>query len=674
MQFSAPLFLASFLCVSTIGWAQQLPGGIGTFPTNPGSFPGTSNPTGAGRPGGTGAGVGIDDSTKVIYGPTTAKFFLESDVFNNRKKLYLTDTSLVANHQFEFTKRNDNRYTDLGNLGTPLRPVFYETPTQIGQQQGYYVFSPYAFQTNQVRYYDTKSPFTDMYLVLGARNQNILNFDFNQNITPRLNVGFNVQRFTSERQFGTSAARSQTERLLAQNWGLLLHGNYRTKDDRYTLLAHVNHMNHSLPEQGGNVFSRDVNGQTLEFDYEGQARLAGTLGWERRTNIHLYHQYVPAAGLQFFHRLDYQIQTNNYKDDELVANQLFSKFYPRILKDSTRTQQDVYWHALDNTFGIKGIYNRGKSAYNYRLFYRQRIFSQQSDYNLASTTGLSGEAQPNKNRYSASGFENYVGGWLGYYFPDSLSRLTAEGEYLVGTGAFRLNGQLESRLFTAGFTTMLAQPTLISQRFISNHYEWNNQNRFGLRGTQHAYGLLNVRYKDWTVSPGADFWLLNNYVYFNQRAEPAQLATAFTMFRIGLVATYTRARFRASTQVYYTPLNAGDDVLRLPTLFVNGRVQYDFIYAKVLHIQTGLELHYKSAYYADAYMPVTQQYHLQDQQLTEGALLADAFANMRVNRVRFFLKFSHVNQGLFAPGYFVAPGFLQLQRGFGFGVDWLLFD
>ena len=94
----------------------------------------------------------------------------------------------------------------------------------------------------------------------------------------------------------------------------------------------------------------------------------------------------------------------------------------------------------------------------------------------------------------------------------------------------------------------------------------------------------------------------------------------------------------------------------------------------MLHIQTGLELHYKSRYRADAYMPVTQQYYLQDAQVVEGAVLADAFANFRVNRVRFFLKFSHVNQGLIQPGYFVAPGFLQLQRGFGFGVDWLLFD
>ncbi len=670
MQFLFRLLTIGLVCLAFAGRAQQFPEGVGSFP-GAGGFP-MGGSAGGGRPGGSGMGVGIDDSTKVIYGPTTAKFFLEADVLNNRKKLYLTDTSLIANHQFEFTKRNQNLYTDLGNLGTPMRPVFYETPTQIGQQQGYYVFSPFGFQTNQVRYYDTKSPFTDMYLVLGGRNQNILNFDFCQNINPRLNLGFNVQRFTSERQFGTSAARTQTDRLLAQNWGLLLHGNYRTTDNRYTLLAHLNHMNHSLPEQGGNIFSRNSAGDTIAFDYEGQARLASTLGWERRTALHLYHQYAPAQGIQFFQRLDYQTGVNNYTDDAVAANQQFSRFYPAVFNDSTRTQQDVYWRSIDNTFGVKGIYNRGKSAYNYRLFYRQRIFSQQSDFNLASTTTVSGLGEQTLNRYSASGFENYVGGWLGYYFPDSLSRLTAEAEYLVGTGAFRLNGQLESRLFTVGFTTLLAQPTLLSERFNSNHYRWTN--RFGLRGTQHAYGVLNVRYKGIMLSPGADFWLLNNYVYFDQQGLPAQKSTAFTLFRVGLGASYSRARFKASTQLYYTPLNAGDDVLRVPAFFMNGRVQYDFIYAKVLHIQAGLELHYKSAYFGDAYTPVTQQYYLQDRQRVEGAILADAFANMRVNRVRFFLKFSHVNQGLPQPGYFVAPGFLQLQRGFGFGVDWLLFD
>ncbi|WP_310587627.1 putative porin [Fibrella rubiginis] len=676
-------------------WAQQFPGSGSGGTLQPGSFPGMSpgTSTGGGRPGGSGAGVGLDDSTKVIYGPKTTRFFLESDIFNNRKKLYITDTALVGTHQFEYTRRNQNLYTDLGNLGTPMRPVFYQTPTQIGQQQGYYVFTPYAFNTETVRYYDTKSPFTDMYLALGARNQNILNFDFTQNISQRFNAGFNVQRFTSEKQFGLGSARTQTERLLAQNWGVLLHANYRTEDDRYTLLVHFNHMNHSLPEQGGSVPTTRPDGTVLAFDYEGQAKLVGTLGWERHSDVHIYQQYVPAQGFQFFHRLDYQYHVNNYRDDQLRSNLDFAKgFYPVSMTstnrpqqflDSARIQQDVFWKALDNTFGIKGIYARGKSAFNYRLYYRPRLFSQTSQYNQASridtlrtrtTSTVSTSSVTTVTQlgeYDNTKLENYIGGWLGYYFPDSLSRLTAEAEYLLG-GGYRLQGLLESKNFTAGFTSLQAAPTLISQRFISNNYSWTNN--FGLRRTQHAYGQFSVRYKNVTATPGADFWLLGNYVYFDEKGVPQQNKGEFSMFRTGLGLSYKTPRFLASTQVYYTPLNSGDGILRVPKLFVNARVQYDFIYAKVLHIQTGLDVHYKSSYYADAYMPVTQQYHLQNVQAVEGALLADVFANMRVNRVRFFLKLSHANQGLFGPGYYVSPGFPQIQHGLCFGVDWLLFD
>lgn len=687
------LFVCIMLvCLGGSAWAQQFPGG--GFPGSggaggnlqPGSFPGTAS--GGGRPGGSGAGVGIDDSTKVIYGPKTTRFFLESDIFNNRKKLYITDTALVGTHQYEYTRRNQNLYTDLGNLGTPMRPVFYQTPGQIGQQQGYYVFTPYAFNTETVRYYDTKSPFTDMYLALGARNQNILNFDFTQNITQRLNAGFNVQRFTSEKQFGLGSARTQTERLLAQNWGVLLHANYRTEDDRYTLLTHLNHMNHSLPEQGGSVPSVRPNGDTLSFDYEGQAKLVGNLGWERHTDVHIYQQYVPAQGFQFFHRLDFQYHVNNYKDDNLTPNQVFTKgFYPISFtnpirapqfQDSTRIQQDVYWKSIDNTFGIKGIYTRGKSAYNYRLYYRPRYFSQLTQYNQASipvvtqvsSTQSTTTIVSQLGEYSDAKLENYVGGWLGYYFPDSLSRLTAEAEYLLG-GGYRLQALLESKAFTAGFSSVLSEPSLIAKRFISDNYSWKNN--FTKVFTQHAFGQFTASYKGITLTPSGDFWNISNFIYFDEKGLPKQNPKNILMFRTGLGASYKRPRFLASTQVYYT-LNDGNDVLRIPTWFVNARVQYDFIYAKVLHIQTGLDIHYKSSYFADAYMPVTQQYHIQNVQAVEGALLADVYANMRVNRVRFFLKMSHANQGLFGPGYYVSPGFPQIQRGFCFGVDWLLFD
>lgn len=673
-SFITALFLFG---LSVTGWSQQFPGGSQL----PGGFPGGFGGQ-QGRPGSTtgisGNSGGIDDSTKVIYGPKSTRYVLEDDIFNNRRKLYTVDTTMDDVHRYTYVQRSQNQYQDLGNLGTAMRPVFVQVPQQLGAQTGYYVFAPYAYQTMGVKYFDTRSPFTDMYLALGGRNQNILRFDFAQNVNPRWNIGFNVQRFTSQKQFGTSGP-NDPRKLLAQNWGFLGHTNYRSKNDKYTLLLHFNNMNHSLDEQGGVLPGQTIGaeGDTIvnRFDYDGDARLTLVNGREIRNDWHIYQQYVLDQGFQVFHRLDYRRQKNYYQDDTLRLNQTdqalpgasepLPGFYPDILGDTSRIEQDARFRLLENVFGLKGIYQVGNSAFNYRAYLRSRIYGQYTRY-LTS--------RPLYNEYETRRTETFLGGWLGYYFPDSLSRLTAEAEYQIG-GGFRLQGQFESKFLTAGYTAMLVEPTLLQERYQSKVFFWRNN--FKLRGYNHAYGKLNLRYRKIRLEPGLDYQLLSNYTYFDENAVARQAEGSFSVLRTGLGYQFEVGKFLTSGQAYYT-IQSRTDILRTPPLFLNARLQYEFLYAKVLYIQAGIDLHYKSPYYADAYMPLTQQFYIQNRQRVEGYVLADLYANLRVNRTRLFIKLTNATQGLFPqvlePGYFVAPDYLQLRRGFAFGVDWYLFD
>ncbi|WP_420147669.1 putative porin, partial [Spirosoma sp.] len=124
------------LSLALTGRAQQFPGNI----QNPNGFGGRqAMPTST-----TGIG-GIDDSTKVIYGPKSTRYVLEDDIFNNRRKLYTMDTTMDDVHRFTYVQRSQNLYQDLGTLGTPIRPVFVQEPDQLGAQSGYTVFAPYAY-------------------------------------------------------------------------------------------------------------------------------------------------------------------------------------------------------------------------------------------------------------------------------------------------------------------------------------------------------------------------------------------------------------------------------------------------------------------------------------------------------------------------------------------------
>ncbi|WP_020606245.1 putative porin [Spirosoma spitsbergense] len=666
------LFL--LLGLVSAGRAQQFPGS-----TQPGGFPGgfggrqTMPTSTTGRPG-TGNGI-IDDSTKVIYGPKSTRYVLEDDIFNNRKKLYTMDTTMDNVHRYTYVQRSQNLYQDLGALGTPIRPVFVQEPTQLGAQSGYYVFDPYAYQTMGVKYFNTKSPFTDMYVALGGNNQNILRFDMAQNINPRWNIGFNVQRFTSQKQFGTSGT-NDSYKLLAQNWAFLLHTNYTSKNEKYTLLAHFNNMNHSLDEQGGVLPGETGSGVPIIYNYTGDSRLRsgsssqqGPHGWEIRNDYHVYHQYVLDKGFQLYHRFDYKSHRNFYQDDTLRLNQSIIPitstvplpFYPTITGDTSRIFQLARFRLLENQVGIKGVAQFKGSSFNYRTYLRIRNYRQYTRYN---------ETRNSFNEYATPRLETFLGGWMGYYFPDSLSQVTAELEYQVG-GGYRLQGQLDSKLLTAGYSSMFVNPTLLQERFQSPLFFWRNN--FSLRGYNHAFGKLNLRYKNIRLEPMLDYYLLSNYIFFDEKAAPRQIDGSFSVLRTGLGYHFQVGKFLLAGQGYYT-VQSRTDVLRTPPFFINTRLQYEFLYAKVLYIQAGIDLHYKSSYYADAYMPVTQQFYLQNRQAVEGAVLADVYANLRVNRTRLFVKLTHANQGVFQPGYFVAPDFLQMRRGFAFGVDWYLFD
>mgnify|MGYP002777677914 CR=1 FL=1 len=638
----------------------QLPARLPQFPQ------GGGRPMGAGG-GQTGAGGAIiDDSTKMIYGPKTTRFFFENDVLNNRKTLYTLDTAMDGAHQYNFVNRNQNLLIDLGNLGTALRPVFYETPA-IGTQLGFSAYGLYGYQTPQIRYFDTRSPHTNMYYATGGRGQNILNFDFTQNITPRWNMGFDIQRFTSDLQFGENRQSGRNNQRLGENWAFAIHSNYRTKNDKYTLLTHYNNLNHRTLEQGG----QRIESASELYLYDGFALLNKASSREKRNTLHLYQQYVLKPGFQAYHVADLQAITYRFLDDTLRQTLRDRSFYRLLptdrVSDSSFINQRTRYYAIDNQFGIKGTFTltraSGKSSsFNYRAWYRPRY---------VRLNGLYYENRFDSTIYRQTRLDNIIGGWIGYYFPDSLTRLTAEVEHLVGKDV-RLVGRLESRWFTAGYESVFASPTLIQEQFASNLYRWNNDN-FGLRGTQHAFGTLNLKLGRLTIQPGLDYYLLSNYVYFDVNARPRQENGAFSVIRTGLGAQFRLGKLSILGRGYYT-LVSRDEVLRIPPLFVNGRVQYELLYAKKLYIQTGVELHYKSAYFADSFMPLTQQWHIQNDFEVPQYVIADAFVNLRINRVRLFAKLAHANQGWPAPGYFTAPNYLGMRRVFGFGVHWLLFD
>lgn len=168
----------------------------------------------------------IDDSTKMVFGPKTSLFFLEKDIKRNIDRKVEADTLLDNFHYYEPVAKSGWMYQDLGNIGSAAKPIYYEVPRMIGFTSGFHAYDLYYMSPDSMRYYDTKSPYTQMNAFFGGGNRNMLDLVFARNINPRWNMGFNLNTIRATKTLNPSG---RDDHFAVQN-AYSMHTSYRGED------------------------------------------------------------------------------------------------------------------------------------------------------------------------------------------------------------------------------------------------------------------------------------------------------------------------------------------------------------------------------------------------------------------------------------------------------------
>jgi hypothetical protein len=592
----------------------------------------------------------LDDSTKMIYGPQTMAYFVEDDVLNGRGTKNSVDTSLYLFHRYLFQERSSFLTANLGNEGTAVRNLFVKKPDQLGAQMGYNVYLPYAFATDEVKYYQTKSPYSDVEYYLGAGGQTRLNFTFARNVDSLWNIGFEIQRLVSDK-FLTDSKFKTGDQSLSGQWGVLLQSNFRTRNNRYRLLTHLNYFDLGIQDQGGIQLLKGLDATTA-LKYVDNGALFTNSGVQSNDSFikfHFYHEFIGFKGLQFFQRIDVENRMAKFRDLDFSAN-LSKAFYSRNFE----TQQDsLYnenqWQSYAHQTGIKGVFR----GFNYRTYFKQRYWDVNNPI-----------ARLNRNR-----LENYVGLFLQQRFNDKID-FTAEGEYLVGSD-YRLQANFISPFFQVKASRMSVSPTVAQNWSYNASFRWDQSLENVL--FDELTGTLDLQTKGVYLRPTATIQRIANYAYFDTLANAKQAANAIGVFRTGFSAGGKHGKFEWTSMVFVNT-KTGPDVIRMPSFVANASFALNVQYKKLLYMQFGMDVNHQSAYYADAYMPAIQQYHLQDRYEIPNYIQVDPYVSLRINRVRLFFKMQNVTQGLLNNNFYTAYLHPAMGRSFGFGVRWLLFD
>ena len=599
----------------------------------------------------------LDDSTKLVYGPETTQFITESDLLYNTDQIYFPDTSVNHFHRFSEQETRRYRYQNLGNLGTAMGPVYYQAPELIGERTGYYVYDHWFNGPEAIRYYNTKSPYTKLKYFLAGKGRAWIDVTHSRNVNPNWNVGFDFRRLSSDKQIGATRRRDDKQ-VVSTSYGFFTH--YRTKDNRYQLMANFSRLKHGVFESGGIETALLPEDKAEIIDYENtEIRIRNAKSELYRINYHLYQQFQLNEMAQVYHRFDRQNQQNQFVHSPLKED---INYYHQVLisEDSTTERLNMsYWQ---NELGVKGTLEK----LYYRLYYKRRDLKYIPKYLL-----------PVQESEDYAGFNLRLAA-------DSSLMVSTEGEYLVG-GYYNAAAFMRLKWLEASIRRKKYKPAFIQEQYFGNHDEWYND--FTAPVNNELNAAVNLPFKRLQLRAGLRANVVQNHIYFtadsltvdsrpvNVRPEQAG-ASAQILSPYAFVRWEFAPGFFLENELIYTSVSGKSaNVFNMPEYLLNSSLYYEGEMSDGnLYAQVGVDAHWRSAYFANGYDPVTQQFLVQNSFEVPAYPVIDLFFSFRISRTRIFARMSHINQGFPADGYFTTPYYSGVKRTFDLGVNWLFFD
>ncbi len=588
----------------------------------------------------------VDDTTKQVYGPYTTFYRTFNDIKYNHDYLHKIDSTVGNLHRFSVVEKSEFRYQNLGNLGTALHPVFYSLPKNVGIRSGFDAYVAYYITAEDIRFYDTRSPYTPVNVVIGGKGRAITNVHHTRNITPYWNAGFHYRRINADKQVAsTGRGDNQTA-----STAYFIHSDYESPNGKYHGLVSFSRLNHKVAEQGGIVIpeSDPINSY---FDPNADVALENARSQDFRIGLNVYNHYKIRDVFQVYHSFDYVRNRNFYRDEPLGSDR---EFYDQILINADSTTDESQTGQVINELGLKG--DLAKMFYNFYVKFRNVNYR---------TRYLSGE-----QLY----FENSGGFNLRYDF-DSAQYIHAAGEYIIG-GYYRFGAEYFNKFFTVEYWRTQSRPAIIEERYFGNHFEW--ENNFATPASDLLKGSLIYRNKFMRIEPFASVINVQNNIYYGYDKMPTQAEGSARILQFGMKfnLSFANAVFWENEGIYTNLSGDGEAVnsFRIPELFINSKLYYGgYWFNKKLYVMFGVDTNYKSSYYAPAYNPVIQQFYLQDDFLVPSYFLLNAFIEFQIVHVSVYLKMDQLNQSA-SSGYFTFPHYIGQPRVFDLGIRWLFFD
>lgn len=580
-------------------------------------------------------------------------------------------------------------YATTGNLGAQgINMIYSERPamSDFFFRDGLRHWLP-TFET--MRFYNTRVPMTLVsFNSAGSRydSQERLNAIFSGNVNKRLQFGALLDYLYSK-----GCYENQGDKNLY--WGL----SSSYMGDRYELQAYYNHYNLLNKENGGitdMLYITDpaeLQGGITSIDPKSipvnlkaaHNRLRGAeLFVNNRYKIGYWHEekegdsvvareYIPVSSI--IYTLQFNSDTHTFIDTPEDTK----KFFENTYLDPNQTHDVTSYWALTNTVGLsllEGFNKYAKFGLAAYVKHQVRRYDMTADTLDRSTLNLT--PFPQGINIAPRTTENlaWVGGQLTKQ-RGSLLRYKANAQLgLLGPalGDMNIDGEVQTRfplfkdsLIISGFGRFdNEEAPFLMNNYLSNHFIWKND--FGKRRTVVLGGRLDLGRTDTRIEASATN--VQNHIYFTDNGTPTQFSGNVQVLNLSLWQNFHRGIWHWDNRVTYQA-STNTDVISLPTLAVYSNAYMTFQVA-TLSCQLGVDCDYYTSYYSPTYLPAVAAFANQKEMKVGNYPFCNVYANFKLSKTRFYVMYSHFNQGLFGGNrYFSMPYYPLNPARFQFGLS-----
>ncbi|WPP53100.1 putative porin [Catalinimonas niigatensis] len=618
-----------------------------------------------------------EDSVK--YGPNTTTYIYKDAFKYNQVEYDTLDTLIEFAHRFSRVEQSGSKLQYLGTIGTANTPIFPVIPKVSGATSGLNAYDIYVNTPEDVKYYDTQSPYSQLYLTFGGNNRNIVDVSFARNVTPNWSVGASLRTITADKQ----TARAGRGDRRSESYFMEFFTFFKSQNDRYRFMGHFGRLNHEVNETGG-VVGRPFDENLLQeyFRYNNSdIYLNNFVNREFRLNYHIYHEYKLSDRLQFYHEIDRKHQNVFFLYNPGNTGIDTTEYFRRTLVNDAVTADRLYYDEWDTEIGLKGKL----ASLFYSLHYRLR--------------------RPMMDYIFVPDFAD-----VELYGGFDLRLELGENTFLSGgadyqsTQNYRIEAIFNNPILKGSYTRSRNLPSYLSLRYLGNHSAWEND--FEPVGMDQIKGSIEYQFPFIYLRPFVTLTNINKPIYYrrdtpvrndtlfvSRQAVPAQVDGAVQILSPGLefsVDFLKRMHFRGEA-IYTLMTGRATEAFAIPSIYASGSLYYQnkFIEDKIT-LQIGVDFQLTPSYLSYDYDVATQQFFTQQRLYgtnnelldnfetpfpTEiGYIVFDAFVNLKVRTAIVYLKMPYVNQGMVENGYFTTPYYVGQPRVLDVGIKWLFFD